>query len=117
MTGKNLRVPSLLFAFILLTFLPASASERLCDASFENCRNSLVALIQKENVEIDVAFWFMDDSSIENALMSQIKKGVKVRMLVDPRANDAHQTNLSILQTFATMTPPVPMRKNCSRRS
>ena len=53
----------------------------------------------------------MDDTSIENALMKQITKGVKVRMLVDPRADDAHQTNLTILQTFATMTPPVPMRK------
>jgi len=53
----------------------------------------------------------MDDSSIENALMNQIRKGVKVRMLVDPRSDDAHQADFTILQTFATMTPPVPMRK------
>jgi hypothetical protein len=68
-------------------------------------------LIQNENVEIDVAFWFMDDTAVENALLKKIQAGVKVRMLVDPRSEDAHQENQAILQAFATATPPVPMRK------
>jgi phosphatidylserine/phosphatidylglycerophosphate/cardiolipin synthase-like enzyme len=112
MTYKNLWTPLLVFVFVLCgCILPASAAERLCDGSFEDCRAPLLTLIQNENVEIDVAFWFMDDTSIESALMKKIQAGVKVRMLVDPRADDAHSTNLQILQTFATMTPPVPMRQ------
>lgn len=104
-------VPSLLFGFLLFVFSPAAASERLCDASFENCRTPLITLIQKENVEIDIAFWFMDDPQIESALIKRIQAGVKVRMLVDPRADDAHATNTQILQTLASMVPPVPMRQ------
>lgn len=108
---KKISIFAFLLGFLFFVFVPASASERFCDASFENCRNPLITLIQNENVQIDAAYWFMDDPSVENALIAQIKKGVKVRMLVDPRADDAHDTNLSILQTFATMTPAVPMRK------
>jgi len=97
--------------FFPLCVLPASASERLCDASFEDCRAPMLKLIQQENVEIDVAFWFIDDPAIGNALIKKIQSGVKVRMLVDPRSEDAHSGNTSILQEFATVTPPVPMRK------
>jgi phosphatidylserine/phosphatidylglycerophosphate/cardiolipin synthase-like enzyme len=112
MNYKNLWNPSLLLAFILGVFiLPASASERLCDVSFEDCRAQLVQLIQNENVEIDAAFWFMDDTNISGALTKRIKAGVKVRMLVDPRADEAHLPNEQILHTFAAMTPPVPMRQ------
>ncbi|HEX3104506.1 MAG TPA: IPT/TIG domain-containing protein [Terriglobales bacterium] len=71
----------------------------------------MLKLIQQENVEIDVAFWFIDDPAIGNALIKKIQSGVKVRMLVDPRSEDAHSGNTSILQEFATVTPPVPMRK------
>jgi hypothetical protein len=112
MNNKNLLQSSLILMLILCgSLLPASASERLCDASFEDCRAPLLKLIQQENVEIDVAFWFMDDPTLENALLKKIQAGVKVRMLVDPRSEDAHQENQAILQTFATATPPVPMRK------
>jgi phosphatidylserine/phosphatidylglycerophosphate/cardiolipin synthase-like enzyme len=112
MTSKNLWTSSLLLVFALCgCTLPASASERLCDVSFENCRTQLLTLIQNENVEIDTAFWFMDDSNIQNALIKKIKAGVKVRMMVDPRADNAHLPNEQILQTFAAMTPPVPMRQ------
>ena len=101
-----------LFVFVVCGWiLPASASERLCDASFENCRTPLVKLIQNENVEIDLAYWFMDDPDIEGPLIKKIQAGVKVRMLVDPRADEAHLPNEQILQQFATMTPAVPMRK------
>jgi phosphatidylserine/phosphatidylglycerophosphate/cardiolipin synthase-like enzyme len=115
MSIKDKKVVSAAFflvGFLIFVLSPASASERLCDASFEDCRTPLIALIQKENVQIDIAFWFLDDSQIENALISKIKAGVKVRMMVDPRADGAHPTNTAILQTFATMTPQFPqMRK------
>ena len=105
---KAVWISSFLFGFLVFVLSPAMASERLCDASFEDCRAPLVALIQKENVEIDIAFWFMDDWMITDALISKIQAGVKVRMLVDPRSEDSHS---EIPPTFATMTPPVPMRK------
>lgn len=115
MSSKNKKVvwvSSFGFGFLVLALSPAMASERLCDASFEDCRAPLIALIQKENVQIDIAFWFLDDSLIENALISKINAGVPVRMLVDPRADGAHPTNTAILQTFATMSPHYPqMRK------
>jgi hypothetical protein len=110
MTYKNLWLAVSVFV-LCGCILPASASERLCDVSFENCRTPLLTLIQNENVEIDAAYWFMDDQQIETALMQKIRAGVKVRMLVDPRADEAHLPNEKILQTFAAMTPPVPMRQ------
>lgn len=112
MNYKNLWNPALVLIFVLSgLILPASASERLCDVSFEDCRAQLIQLIQNENVEIDAAFWFMDDPDISGPLVKKIQAGVKVRMLVDPRADEAHLPNEQILQQFATMTPPVPMRQ------
>ena len=114
MTSKNKKtfwISSFSLAFLVFVFTPARASERLCDGSFEDCRAPLVTLIQNENVQIDIAFWFLDDYLIENALIAKIKAGVKVRMLVDPRADDAHAPNTAILQQFSTMVPKVPMRK------
>ncbi|MGH9515731.1 MAG: phospholipase D-like domain-containing protein, partial [Terriglobales bacterium] len=102
----------MLVVFLSIAFvLPASASERLCDVSFEDCRAQLIQLIQNENVEIDAAFWFMDDTDISGPLKKKIQAGVKVRMLVDPRADEAHLPNEQIIQQFASMTPPVPMRQ------
>jgi phosphatidylserine/phosphatidylglycerophosphate/cardiolipin synthase-like enzyme len=112
MNYKNLWkfVPVLVFV-LCGSILPASASERLCDVSFEDCRAQLIQLIQNENVEIDVAFWFMDDPDISGPLVKKIQAGVKVRMLVDPRSDGTQPPNEQILQMFATMTPQVPMRK------
>jgi len=64
MTSKNKKafwISSFSLAFLVFVFTPARASERLCDGSFEDCRAPLVTLIQNENVQIDIAFWFMDD--------------------------------------------------------
>jgi phosphatidylserine/phosphatidylglycerophosphate/cardiolipin synthase-like enzyme len=101
MTWK--RTCILLVSFVIFfAFKPASATERLCDASFENCLNPLVTLINNEKVEIDTAFWFMDTPAIANALIAAKNRGVYVRMLVDPRADDAHATNTTILAQFAS---------------
>src|SRR4051812_1801408 len=106
MSSKSLWYPALfLLVFVFGGFIPpAFASERLCDVSFEDCRAQLIQLIQNENVEIDAAFWFMDDPDISGPLVQKIKAGVKVRMLVDPRADQAHLPNEQILNQFATMT-------------
>jgi len=53
----------------------ATASERLCDASFENCRTPLLALINAEHIRIDVAFDMMEDTVIANAVISRFKAG------------------------------------------
>jgi phosphatidylserine/phosphatidylglycerophosphate/cardiolipin synthase-like enzyme len=111
MNYRNLWSPSLLVFVLGGLILPASASERLCDVSFEDCRAQLIQLIQNENVEIDAAFWFMDDTDISGPLKKRIQAGVKVRMLVDPRADEAHFPNEQIIQSYAAMTPPVPMRQ------
>ena len=78
MSSKNKKVvwiSSFLFGFLVFVLSPAMASERLCDASFEDCRAPLVALIQKENVEIDIAFWFLDDWMIEMHSTAKSKLG------------------------------------------
>jgi hypothetical protein len=117
MNYKNLLNPALVLVFVFSgLILPASASERLCDVSFEDCRAQLIQLIQNENVEIDAAFWFMDDTDISGPLIKKIQSGVKVRMLVDPRADEAHLPNEQILQQFAALrdssgNPSVPMRQ------
>jgi phosphatidylserine/phosphatidylglycerophosphate/cardiolipin synthase-like enzyme len=111
MNYRNLWSPSLLVFVLGGLILPASASERLCDVSFEDCRAQLIQLIQNENVEIDAAFWFMDDTDISGPLKKRIQAGVKVRMFVDQRADEAHLPNEQIIQSFAAMTPPVPMRQ------
>ncbi|HYP28725.1 MAG TPA: hypothetical protein VE262_18585, partial [Blastocatellia bacterium] len=58
---------SALIIFLLLGFLtlaqPVVAQERLCDPAFEDCREPLWRLIDQETVGLDVAFWFMQDSS------------------------------------------------------
>ena len=61
-------------AFILLASLSSSAqaqTERLCDTAFEDCRAPLWALIDKETVGIDIAYWFMQDTSIANKIIAR----------------------------------------------
>src|SRR5437868_10999384 len=92
-----------LFALaLLLSLIPsASATERLCDASFEDCRAPLLQFIKNENKEIDLAFWFMDDTNISNALIAAKQRGVTVRMLVESRADDGLTTYTYFLTTIA----------------
>ena len=76
--------------FRLLTL---RAQERLCDTAFEDCRAPLWQLIDNETQGIDVAFWFMQDSSYATKLINRFKAGVPVRVLVDPRANPTYAGN------------------------
>src|SRR5215216_389306 len=99
---------SLVIAIILLPVASASAQERLCDTAFEDCRTPLCQLIDAETVGIDVAFWFMQDSSYATKLINRFKAGVPVRVLVDPRANPTYAGNEAVLNQLKAAG--IPMR-------
>ena len=86
----------------------ASAQERLCDTAFEDCRSPLWTLIDNEQVGIDVAFWFMQDTSLSNKIIARHNAGVRVRILVDPRANPTYAGNEAILNQLRNAG--IPMR-------
>ena len=50
-----------------------------------------------ETVGLDVAFWFMQDSSYATKLINRFNAGVPVRVLVDPRANPTYAGNEDVL--------------------
>jgi len=107
MRSKSLYVA---LAFIILFFLSSSAQaqERLCDTAFEDCRAPLWSLIDNETVGIDIAYWFMQDTSISNKVIARWQAGVPVRILVDPRANPTYAGNEQILNQFKAAG--IPMR-------
>ncbi|HEU4768970.1 MAG TPA: phospholipase D-like domain-containing protein, partial [Pyrinomonadaceae bacterium] len=97
-------------AVILLASLSGTAQsqERLCDTAFEDCRAPLWSLIDNETVGIDIAYWFMQDTSIANKVIARHQAGVPVRILVDPRANPTYAGNEQILNQFKNAG--IPMR-------
>jgi PLD-like domain len=107
MSPLKLRV-SIFLAFLILTAMSAQAQERLCDPAFEDCRTPLWNLIDAETVGIDVAFWFMQDSSYATKLVNKFKAGVPVRVIVDPRANPTYTGNEAILNQLKAAG--IPMR-------
>lgn len=66
--------------------------ERLCDPMFQNCRADLLTYIQQEKVGIDAAFWLLSDDRYTTRLINAWQAGVPVRLLVDPRCNENHET-------------------------
>src|SRR5581483_6712074 len=87
----------------------ARAQERLCDASWENCRTPLLSLINNENVGIDVGVWFFKDDRYVTALVNAFKRGVRIRVLMDTRANASYPTNAGELQKL--QDAGIPMRR------
>src|SRR4026209_849296 len=88
---------SLGVVLLLMPPINAHAQERLCDTAFEDCRAPLWQLIDAETQGIDVAFWFMQDSSYATKLVNKFKAGVPVRVIVDPRANPTYTGNEAVL--------------------
>ena len=83
-------VTATLCAAIFLTFALSSsarAQEQMCDASAVNCRTTLIGLINNEHIGIDVGMWFMKDDRYATALVNAFKRGVRIRIIMDPRAN------------------------------
>src|SRR5215217_4132504 len=99
---------SLVIALLLIPVVNTQAQERLCDTAFEDCRAPLWQLIDAETQGIDVAFWFMQDSSYATKLINKHKAGVPVRVLVDPRANPTYAGNEEVLNMLRDAG--VPMR-------
>ncbi|MGH8264758.1 MAG: phospholipase D-like domain-containing protein, partial [Steroidobacteraceae bacterium] len=92
---------SLLVSITLGLVSPAAAQERLCDASWENCRVPLVNLIDNEQVGIDVGVWVIKDGRIPAALIRARKRGVPVRMIMDTRANASFSGNAQFIADMA----------------
>src|SRR5256885_13520142 len=109
MTRKKLGILSFCLMGSLFLVPSSRAAERLCDVSFEDCHAPLLALINNETVAIDTAFWFSDDTTFSNALIAAKNRGVKIRVLMDTRAEDAHPQNTQILQQL--VNAGIPMRE------
>jgi len=90
---------------------PQGPNEWLCDASYQNCRTPLLNLINNETVGLDVAFWFMQDTRYETAIIARWNAGVPVRVLVDPQANPTYVGNAQVIADLAAAGIPIRMRK------
>src|SRR3954464_5106116 len=88
---------------------PARALDRLCDPAYENCRTILINYIRAETQSIDVGFWFMEDARYTTELINRFKAGVKVRVIMDLRANDTNQFNAQRLAEL--QAAGIPMRR------
>jgi phosphatidylserine/phosphatidylglycerophosphate/cardiolipin synthase-like enzyme/regulation of enolase protein 1 (concanavalin A-like superfamily) len=99
-------------SIFLITPAAASAQERLCDTSFENCRVPLIDLIRNEKVGIDVAWWFMTDARYTTELINKWQQGVPIRVIIDPRANSSYPLNADRLKEI--QDAGIPMRQKVS---
>jgi len=99
--------PTLLLAGLAAN---ASATDLLCDPSVDNCRTQLLSLIQNERVEIDVGFWFMQDSRYASAIVQRFQAGVPVRVLIDTRANPDYPGNATLIAQLKSAGIPLRNR-------
>ena len=81
----------LALGLLVLSSVPASAQDYLCDPGNEDCRARLIAYMDAEWEAMDVAFWFMEDA-IRGGDRPGQAASVRVRVLMDPRANQHIQT-------------------------
>ena len=80
-----------------------------CDVAYEICRDQVLTLIQNEPAnggEIDLSFWFMTDARYASAITTASRAGVKVRIIMDPRAN-SKAGNSTQLATFKSAGIPM----------
>lgn len=106
--ARLLRVLWALSASILLSYQPASAQERLCDPSFEDCYTPLLNAIRAETTGIDFAFYWIALPEIADAIIARSQAGVPVRLIVEPRANLKFPDNQTLLDRFRAAG--IPMR-------
>jgi hypothetical protein len=60
------------------------APECLCDTQFEDCSEPILNLIRNEQVGIDVAFWYMQDSRYVTELVARFKNDhLPIRIIVE----------------------------------
>ena len=82
--------------------------ERLCDPTYQDCRADLLTYIAQETVEIDVGAWMFTDARYTNALVAAWQRGVKVRVLMDPRCQAEHPA--CVTQQQQLQDAGIPMR-------
>ena len=103
-------LPGLLCAALLLaTPTVGLAQDRLCDPGGEDCRDILISHIRAENVGLDVAFWFMEDTWIAAEVIARHNAKVPVRVLMDTRANSPNPRNAQRLAEL--QAAGIPMRE------
>jgi phosphatidylserine/phosphatidylglycerophosphate/cardiolipin synthase-like enzyme len=85
----------------------AQSLERLCDNSFEDCRTPIIQMIQRENVGLDVSFWFMTDTRYSTEIIRRWQAGVPVRILLDLRADTNYPANANVRQSFINAGIPI----------
>ena len=102
-----------LAAFLVPLFASSAAAARdqLCDTRYQDCRAPLITLINNEPAGggIDVAFWFMNDDRYRTALQNAFNRGVRVRVLLDPRADPTKAGNAQVRANLAAAG--IPIRK------
>jgi hypothetical protein len=108
MIKRKAFIACLLLGCLTIIAQSAEAQERLCDTSFEDCRQPLWSLIDNETTGIDFSFWFIQDTSISDKLIARFRAGVPVRVLCDPRANPTYSGNQAILDQL--QAAGIPMR-------
>src|SRR4051812_7343476 len=79
----------------------------LCDVAYQDCRKEVWSLIDNERVGIDLSFWFMTDANYSNKVVAAWNRGVKVRIIMDPRANTSKPFNATQLQQFKNAGIPM----------
>jgi phosphatidylserine/phosphatidylglycerophosphate/cardiolipin synthase-like enzyme len=88
---------------------PEAEAEYFCDSSRQNCRTPLLNLIAAEGQAIDVGFWFMEDARYTTALAEARQRGVRIRVLVDTKANTNYPQNANMLSRL--QQAGMPMRR------
>jgi len=109
----KLRIPpaiifSLVITFALLAPRAASAQERLCDPSFENCLWPTLDLIRAETSGIDVELYMIEHTQLADEIIARYNAGVPVRLIVEPRADLKFPMNQTLLDKFKAAG--IPMR-------
>src|SRR5215470_10484058 len=112
MPPRRVYISFLVFVVLMLAAFSTQGQERLCDPAFEDCRHPLWDLIDAETAGIDVAFWFMQDSSYATKIIERFKAGVPVRVLVDPRANPTYDGNEAVLNQLKAAGIPMRYKLN-----
>ena len=87
---------------------PARALDRLCDPAYENCRTVLINYIRAENPEHRRRFLVHGRRPLHDRADNRFKAGVKVRVIMDLRANDTNQFNAQRLAEL--QAAGIPMR-------
>jgi phosphatidylserine/phosphatidylglycerophosphate/cardiolipin synthase-like enzyme len=98
----------LVVGVVALASQPASAQERLCDPSWEDCYTPLLQHVATETAGIDMAFYMIELPGLADVLIARHQAGVPVRIIVEPRANLKFPENQPILDRFKAAG--IPMR-------